>query len=213
MSEFPASQSFLAVAQDFRHGKNFQYGIGCIIEPDVIVGDNVTIGHNVMLKSGTRIGNNVNLADRVHTTGVCLIGDNVMVRTGSCISKSVIVEDWVFIGAGIMSSHTRNVYHGRPDMDKEQLVTRIGYGAIVGSQTNLTAGIEIAPGSIVGYACNVTKPLMTPWGLYLGNPAEFVRSVKSTPWAIDVPRDWIPLQFDKELLAKYLPFYRGQQNG
>lgn len=195
------------IADDFKHGKNFEHGFGCIIESDVIVGDNVTIGHNVILKSGTRIMNNVNLADGVHTTGICIIGNNVMVRTGSCISKSVIINDYAFIGAGIMSSHTRNVYHGRPNMERKQLITRIGYGCIIGSRTNLTAGVRIEPGIIVGYDSNVTKDLSFKNNIYEGNPAWGKKEIKpGSPWIIDIPEDYKEYEFDKEMLNKYLPY-------
>jgi len=196
------------IAKDFQHGDSFQCGHRCIIESDVVVGHDVALGHSVLLKSGTRIGNRVEIADNCCTTGVCLIGNDVMVRTGSCISKSVILNDFVFVGAGVMSSHTKNVYHGRPAMDKRQLITRIGYGVVIGSSVNLMAGVIIAPGIIIGYGANVVGDMPWPWSLYLGNPARFIRSVAESAWAIDVPPDYDELEFELELLERYLPFWR-----
>lgn len=195
-------------ALDLQHGDNFQCGIGCIIEPDVVVGDNVALGHNVILKSGTRIGNDVVLGDNVCTTGVCLIGNHIRIRTGSVISKGVIVDDWAFIGAGIMSSHTKNVSHGRPAMEPRQLLARIGYGAIVGSRCNLMAGVWIAPGVVVGYDSNVTRDLDKPSFLYWGNPATW-KSFVPSKWHIEIPDDYVPHSIDAELLTKYLPHYKG----
>ena len=203
----PAYQSPISyfIADDFKRGTNFKCGTGCVFEPDVIVGNNVTLGHNVILKSGTRIGNDVVLGDNCCTTGVCKIGNHVRIRTGSCISKGVVVNDWVFIGAGIMSSHTKNVSHGRPLMEPRQLVTNIGYGAVVGSRCNLMAGVQIAPGAIVGYDSNVTRTLDIPLSLWLGNPAAFVDFLK-LEWRIDIPDDYVPHEFDLKLLKKYLPY-------
>lgn len=198
------------VAEDFRHGDNFKRGHFCVIEPDVIVGNNVHLGHNVMLKSGTRIGDNVEMADYCCTTGVCVIGNNVAIRTGSTISKGVIVDDWAFIGAGIMSSHTKHIYHGRPDAPRKQCITRIGYGAVVGSRTNLIAGVQIAPGAVVGYNSNVVCDLAEPHGLYFNRAfprAVLVRAIE--PYEdlyIDIPDDYEPRQFDPELLKRYLPY-------
>lgn len=199
------------IAKDFIAGNEFNHGFNCIIEPDVIVGDNVKIGHNVIIKSGSRIMSDVEIADNCFTTGICIIGNHVKVRSGSCISKSVILNDWVFIGAGIMSSHTKNIYHGRPQMVQRQLITNIGYGAIIGSVSNLTAGINIAPGSIVGYNSNVVKDLDQQHGIYLNkpNPWATLQGIieSSDPRYIPVPENYKSYEFDKELLALYLPHY------
>lgn len=200
------------IAKDFIHGANFRHGLNCILEPDVIVGDDVIMGHNVHLKSGTRVHNDVEIADRCMTTGISIIGNHVRIRTDSCISKSVIVNDWVFIAAGTMSSHTRNVYHGRPEMEKKQYVTQIGYGSIIGSRANLTAGIIIAPGCIVGYDANVIGNLPEHHGIYINKPQSWATLQKtldaSDPRYIDIPKEYQPHQFDKEMLAKYLPYYK-----
>lgn len=200
-------------AKDFIHGSNFRHGLNCILEPDVIVGNDVILGHNVHLKSGTRVYNDVEIADRCMTTGISIIGNHVRIRTDSCISKSVIVNDWVFIAAGIMSSHTRNVFYGRPDMEKKQYVTQIGYGSIIGSRANLTAGISIAPGSIVGYEANVIGSLSDNYGVYINKPHPWATLQKvldeSDPRYIVVPEDYEPYQFDREMLKKYLPQYKG----
>ena len=198
------------IAKDFKHGRNFEHGLNCIIDPDVVVGDDVRLGHDVHLKSGTRVLNDVEIADHCETTGICIIGNHVRIRTGSCISKSVVIDDWAFVAAGIMSSHTKHIYHGRPKMERRQLVTRIGYGTIIGSRTNLIAGITIAPGTIVGYNSNVVKDLDVSHGVYFGQPARFIKRLEEDdPWYIEVPDDYEPHQFDEEMLKKYLPFYKG----
>lgn len=195
------------VSSDFQHGENFKMGENCVIEGDVIVGDNVTLGHNVILKSGTRFGNDINFADNCCTTGICYVGNGVNVRTNSCISKSVIVEDRAFIGAGVMSSHTKNVYHHRPQMEKRQYITRIGVGAVIGSSTNLMAGITIGNNVVVGYGSNVVKDLLDE-GVYVGNPAKPFGEIG---WGmrVEIPEGWEPYMFSKEMLNKYLPYYRG----
>ncbi len=201
---------FSHIANDFRYGDNFKYGRHCVVEPDVIVGDNVSLGHYVLLKSGTRILNNVELADYCKTTGLCIIGNNVMVRTGSCISKGVIVDDWAFIGAGVMTSHTKNIYHGRPAAARRQLITRIGYGVVVGSRTNMVAGVTIAPGAVVGYHSSVVNNLGAWHGLYLNRPkpmATFQRIIKpDSELYVEILDGYNPHQFDPEMLKRYLPY-------
>ncbi len=198
------------ISGDLRHGRNFTHGRFCVIEPDVMVGDDVSLGNYVMLKSGTRIHDRVELADYCKTTGLCIIGSDVKIRTESCISKGVIVDDWVFIGAGIMTSHTKHVYHGREHAPRRQLVTRIGYGAVIGSRTNMVAGVEIAPGAVVGYHSSVVKSLLTPHAIYLnfrGPTAEMLRVINpGEDLYIELPERCGGHLFDPALLERYLPY-------
>lgn len=197
------------IADDFKRGLGFYHGKFCVIEPDVIVGDNVTLGHFVTLKSGTRILNNVELGDYCKTTGLCIIGNNVMIRTGSCVSKGVIVNDWAFIGAGVMTSHTKHICHGRPGAERQQHITRIGYGAVIGSASNLVANVAIAPGVIVGYHSSVVNDLPTWHGVYLNRPdpvTTLQRVLKlGEPGYIKVPDDYVPHGFDPKMVGRYLP--------
>lgn len=194
------------INKPFKHGENFKIGDFCIIEPDVIVGDNVSIGNNVTLKSGTRFRNNVKFADYCKTTGLCYLGNNVNVRTGATISKSVIVEDNVFIGPGMMTNHTKHVVHMRPNLEERQLITHIGYGSIIGSMVSMVAGVRIGDNVIIGASAVVTKDVLEP-GIYIGNP---IRKLKELPkeYYIEKPANYEEYKFSKEMLKKYLPYYR-----
>lgn len=192
---------------EFKHGTNFKQGKYCVIEPNVVVGDNVTLGHFCLLKNGTRFLDNINFADYCKTTGVCIVGNDVNMRTASTISKAVIVEDKAFIGAGVMTSHTKNIHHHRPEMPKRQLITRIGYGAVIGSRSNLSAGVTIGDNVVVGYGSIVTKSVFQP-AIYYGNP--FPRSIIKLPkeMVVDKPADYVRHNFTEEMLRKYLPYYK-----
>lgn len=213
------------VHHTFKHGKNFKISNFSIVEEAVVVGDNVTIGNHCVLgkdvvvgnnvkignfcylKSGTRFANNIDFADYCKTTGICYVGNNVNIRTGSCISKSVIIEDKAFIGAGIMSSHTKHIYHQRQKIPKIQLITRIGYGAVVGSHSNLSAGVKIGDNVIIGYGSVVTKDALEP-AIYVGNP---LRKIAELPREIMIskPEDYNEHQFSKGMFKTYLPYYKG----
>ena len=159
------------ISATFQHGKNFEIGYNCVIEEDVIVGDNVKLGHHVILKKGTRFENNIDFADYCVTTGACWVGNNFAARTGAILSKSVIVEDNVFYGPGVVTNHTKHVNHMRPNMKKEQLLTIIGFGSILGTQVSVVAGVKIFPLSIVGGGAVLVKDLIES-GVYVGNPAK-----------------------------------------
>lgn len=186
----------------FQHGNNFQIGSYCIIEEDVVVGDNVKLGNYVMLKRGTHFGNSVDFADNCVTTGVCLLGNHVAVRTGAIISKANIIEDWCFIGPGVITNHTKKVIHGRVNLKDEQLLTYIGYGSIIGSQVSILAGVFIAPLVVVGGGSTIVKDLLEQ-GVYFGAPCS-----KRTP----LPDDYLmelPINAGKMYLSsRYLEYFQ-----
>jgi len=193
------------ISETFKHGKNFKVGHYCVIEEDVIVGDNVILGHHVMLKKGTRFRNDVDFADYCVTTGACWVGNNVAFRTGAILSKSVIVEDNVFYGPGVVTNHTKHISHMRPNMRKEQLLTIIGFGSIIGTQVSIVAGVKIAPLSIVGGGGVIVKDLNLP-GVYVGNP---VKRIMDTPdeYIIEIPDNAGSMYLTDEIinhLKKYI---------
>jgi acetyltransferase-like isoleucine patch superfamily enzyme len=194
------------IHSSFIHGANFKCGENVIIEEDVVVGDDVKLGHNVTLKSGTRIMNDVGLADYVKTTGICLIGNGVGARTGACISRSVIINDNAFIGPGIMTNHTKNVMHKR-NLKEVQLITRIGYGAVIGSMSSLVAGLTIGDNVVIAAGSNVYKDILEA-GIYGGNPVRKIKDIDPA-FVLKRPANYKEYEFDQELLKKYLPKWIG----
>ena len=78
-------------------GRNFVlwHGIGTVIHPQAIIGDNVTMRHNTTIgiaKHGGGapvIGNNVDIGCNVVIIGQITIGNNVSIGAGSVITKSI----------------------------------------------------------------------------------------------------------------------------
>ncbi len=200
----------MSIHSSFIHGENFRCGENIIIEDDVIVGDDVELGHNVTLKSGTRIMNDVTLADYVQTTGICIIGNGVGARTGACISRSIIINDNAFIGPGTMTNHTKNVLHKR-NLKEVQLITRIGYGAVIGSMSALIAGLTIGDNVVIAAGSNVYKDILEP-GVYGGNPVRKIKDL-DPEYILQKPESYIDHEFDIELLRKYLPKWIGFEKG
>jgi len=198
------------VERDVRVGNRVTIGNFAIIEPDVVISDDVVLGHRVTLKSGTRIGAGSTFDDHCITTGACLMGRKVNVRTGAIVSKSTIIEDFCFIGPGVITNHTRHVTHGRGDaVPNEQLLTCIGYGSIIGSQASLLAGLCIGPQSIVGGGSVVVKDL-EGHGVYVGSPC---RRISDLPpgYRMQEPADAGKMYLNAEvlgLLRRYIPKLR-----
>ena len=192
------------IAKNFVCGDNFKIGYNVIIEEDVVVGNNLTIGHNVVLKSGSVIGDNVIFADYTCTTGACIIGDNINIRTQAVISKGVILEDSVYIGPGVMTNHTKHVTYMRDNIKKEILITRIGYGSIIGSRVEILAGASICPHVMIGGTSLVTKEI-TKTGIYFGMPAKLYGKLPNEYFLKGESKQYY---FNEKIIKKYLPYLK-----
>lgn len=187
------------IASDFKHGENLALGHGVIIESNVVVGSNVKLGHRVTLKTGTIVGDNSIVDDHCITTGACFIGNNVNIRTGAIISKSTIIEDYCFVGPGVITNHTKNVNHGREEnIEAKQLITYIGYGSIIGSQASILAGVRIAPLTIIGGGTVVVKSIEEK-GVYVGSPSKKMMELPDE-YLINLPEDAGSMYSGKEVL-------------
>jgi len=157
------------IHHSFKHGKNLKLGSFNVIEEDVIVGDNVDIQNYVLLKKGTRIGNDCYVDSYFRSSGDNFIGNNVTLRFGSTIARKVMVEDNVFISPNVMTVYSL------PDGQKSS-GTFIGENAFIGTAVVLAPNISIRPGSIIGANSFVNKSILEK-GIYVGNPAKMLRKL------------------------------------
>ena len=79
------------IADDFKHGKNFNCGSFVRIEEHVVVGDNVTIKSFVILKAGTRLGDNVVVEEYAMLLPESRIGSGSKIGTYTKIGKDVTI--------------------------------------------------------------------------------------------------------------------------
>jgi putative colanic acid biosynthesis acetyltransferase WcaB len=78
-------------------GKGFLvfHGQGLVINPDVIIGDNVTVRHNTTIGNAREggkcpvIGNNVQIGANAVILGEITIGDHAVIAAGSVVVKDV----------------------------------------------------------------------------------------------------------------------------
>ena len=155
------------IHRSFKQGKNCKIGNFCVIEEDVIIGDNVDIQNYVLLRKGTRIGNDCYVDSYFRSSGDNEIGNGVTLRFGSTIARKVFVRDNVFIAPNVMTVYSL------PDGTKSA-ATVIGEGAFIGTAAVLAPNIAIMSGSIIGANSFVNKPILEK-GIYVGNPAKLLR--------------------------------------
>ena len=67
--------------------KSIFFGNNCLIEKTVKIGSNTKIGNNVLIKKGVHIGKNCSIGSNVIIEN-SLIGDNVVIKSGSLIGQT-----------------------------------------------------------------------------------------------------------------------------
>lgn len=96
-------------------------GLGCIIEPNVIITSNVTVGKGNFIFFGTsighdsNIGNFCNLGCNVTISGNVTIGDRVQIGANSFISNGIKICSNTIISPGsvvLKDINNQGIYHG-----------------------------------------------------------------------------------------------------
>lgn len=148
-------------------GKNVTIGKFCIIEDDVVIGDNTVIKNYVELRKGTVIGENCYIDSRVTSSGNCVIKNNVTIRYDSILARGLLVEDNVYISPKLMTNNLNTA--------KEQIGgAHIGKNVFIGTNCILHHGITIGENSVIGALSFANKDIPKD-EIWFGNPAVFKR--------------------------------------
>ena len=142
------------------------------------VGDGTQVWAYAHILAGAKIGQNCNVGDHSFVESGAVIGDNVTVKNNVCIFDGVTIEDCSFIGPSVI--FTNDVRPRSPRMpiasaryvDKARWLSKtvVGYGASIGANATIVAGIRIGRYSMIAAGAVVTKDV-EPHGVVRGNPA------------------------------------------
>jgi UDP-3-O-[3-hydroxymyristoyl] glucosamine N-acyltransferase len=162
--EVRLTETTSVIHPSFKHGKNFKMGNFLVVEQDVEVGNNVSIGHFAAILGPTVIGDFVTIASSVvigaegqewsrngtgvlreipHNSGV-IIGNRVDIRANTTIQRGVARP--TVIGDGTKIGPNCNISHE----------VRIGRDCLITGMTMIAGSAEIGdrvymgPQSIVG---------------------------------------------------------------
>ena len=161
-------------------GRDGSIDVGCVFEGDVVLGNDISIGpncvlRNVRVRAGTRIEAFCHLED-AEIGAHCRVGPFARLRPGAELDEHVHIGNFVeikksFIGAGSKASHLS--YVGDTEVGKKVNIgagtitcnydgvnktrTVIGDGAFIGSDTTLVAPVTIGAGAYIGAGSTITR--------------------------------------------------------
>lgn len=140
---------------------------------------NVHFGHGVKVVQpvniyGCKIGDDCFIGPFVEIQKDVVVGNHTKIQSHSFICELVTIGDNCFIGHGVM--FINDVFStGGPAQGKKELwrSTKIGNHVSIGSNATILP-VEICDHVVIGAGSVVSKSITKP-GIYVGNPARFIR--------------------------------------
>jgi UDP-2-acetamido-3-amino-2,3-dideoxy-glucuronate N-acetyltransferase len=148
--------------------KNYLAHETAVIDDGCSIGAGTRIWHFTHVMTGSVIGENCNLGQKVVSPGVVL-GNNVKVQNNVSIYTGVTCQDDVFLGPSMVFT---NVINPRSAIVRKNdfLKTRVEKGATIGANATIICGNDIGSFAFIGAGAVITKPVR-PYALMVGNPA------------------------------------------
>ena len=176
-----ADPSRVDIRGELQCGKDVFIDVNVVFEGNVVLGDNVTIKMNNLVRD-SRIGSGTTIRANCHVEGAatgtnCVIGPYARLRPGTDLSEDVKIGNFVevkksAIGAGSKVNHLScigdsilgtgvNVGAGTitcnyDGANKHQTI--IGDNVFIGSGVELVAPVEVGRGATIGAGSTITKP-------------------------------------------------------
>lgn len=139
---------------------------GTIIYADVEVGDDLSTGHDALVREETTIGDDVVVGTDTVIDGYSTIGSHVSLQTRVYVPSHTTIGSNVFLGPG--ATLTNDPYPVRRNADLEG--PTIEDGASVGANATLLPGLRIGEGAFVAAGAVVTEDVPSHT-LAVGTPA------------------------------------------
>jgi UDP-2-acetamido-3-amino-2,3-dideoxy-glucuronate N-acetyltransferase len=151
------------------------------------VAPSVKLGQGVKLNAftnlyGCEIGDESKIGTFVEIQKGAKIGKRCKVSSHTFICEGVTLEDYVFVGHGVMFTNDLFPRAANPDgslqteADWKCVPTLVKRGASIGSGATILCGITIGEGALIGAGSMVTKDV-PPHTLVAGNPARILRKL------------------------------------
>jgi acetyltransferase-like isoleucine patch superfamily enzyme len=150
--------------------------------------NNVKLGEDVKIFAfvnayGCTIGDGSKIGTFVEIQKNAIVGKNCKISSHTFICEGVTIEDYVFVGHGVMFINDVYPRAANPDgsmqteADWKVIPTVVKRGAAIGSNATILAGVTIGEGAIVGAGAVVTKDV-PPKTIVAGVPAKIMRQIE-----------------------------------
>ena len=154
---------------------------GAVVYSGAEVGDDVVVGHHTLLRSFVTIGDGSQLGHHLTVERAARMGAQVRCSPGSHITSSCVLDDRVFLGAGVRTVNDRELIWRDPDRVPELVPPRFEHSARVGSGSVILAAVTIGEHALVGAGSVVTRDVPARTVAY-GVPARVRRrAVRADP--------------------------------
>ena len=142
------------------------------VEPGVEIGAETKIWRWTHIMPGARIGKNCVIGEHVYIASNVIIGNHVHIQNGCQIFDGLVLEDFVFLGPGVLTTNVKFPRSHRKGKFEQTLIKK---NASVGAGTVLICGITLGEFSMIGAGSICTKSI-PPGETAFGNPARIKRS-------------------------------------
>lgn len=150
-----------------------------VVEDGAHVGVGTRIWHHSHIRAGARVGDNCNLGFSVYVDTDAVVGDNVKLQNHVSIYHGVTLEYGVFVGPHTTFTNDRYPRAITPDgaavsdEDWQPIPTLVKYGASIGANATILAGVTIGRWAMVAASALVSHDV-PDYGLVVGVPARLV---------------------------------------
>ncbi|MBV9162021.1 MAG: hypothetical protein JO309_16035 [Pseudonocardiales bacterium] len=122
---------------------------GAHVYSNVVLGEQVHIGHHTLVRSAVRLGAGTQLAHFVSVERGSQFGGNVRSSPHTHITGGTVVEDRVFFGAGVKTINDKSMVWraGTPVVLEAPYFAE---GAAIGSGSTIAAGVHVGRWALVG---------------------------------------------------------------
>ncbi len=175
-------------------GKNATIRSGCVLYAGSVIGDNLNLGHHVVIREENRLGDDVSVWGNTTIDYGCTIGHRVKLHTSVYVAQFTIIEDDVFLAPGVVIAN--DPHPGCPRSRECMRGPTIKKGAQIGVNVTIVPFVTIGEFALIGAGAVVTKNIPARSVAY-GNPARVVGKIEDlrcimNPVLLESPYTHIP---------------------